>query len=295
MREPKRLLADGATEFERRLLGAVMNERPTPALRSRMRRGLGLVGPLMWVSNVKAMFADVASKGTAAKVALGVAATGVVAAGGLAVAVGLSSLDEPRNPPAEIESIAATSTQAASAPAGSAQAGLAQAGLAQAVAAPEVAVAPAQAKPPESASRPAPVALDPEASAGVEAVPLLALPEVAQPAAHLAQPTPPAALQAAPTPSEAEDADGTASQLREEIALLDSVRNALQTGARGRAHAALEQYRTRFPSGLLSREAALLRRQAGAKRGSEGRLRLQQPGAERLGQSQGTGAADPTR
>jgi hypothetical protein len=86
MREPKRLLADGATDFERRLLGAVVGERPSPMLRSRMRRGLGLVGPLAWASNVKAMFSSLTTKA-----AVGVAVGSIVTAGSIMTVVSLGA------------------------------------------------------------------------------------------------------------------------------------------------------------------------------------------------------------
>jgi hypothetical protein len=76
MKEPKRLLSQGATDFERQLLRAVANERPSALLRSRMQRSLGLVGPLAWASNVKAMLSN--------KVAAGAAVAGLAVAGGVA-------------------------------------------------------------------------------------------------------------------------------------------------------------------------------------------------------------------
>ena len=79
MKEPKRLLTHGATDFERQLLKSVMNERPSGLLRSRMQRGLGLVGPLAWASNVKAMFSTLTTKAT-----VSFAVGGIVAAGGMA-------------------------------------------------------------------------------------------------------------------------------------------------------------------------------------------------------------------
>lgn len=39
------MLRRGATEFERGVLAAMAGERPSPALRARMRRGLGLLSP----------------------------------------------------------------------------------------------------------------------------------------------------------------------------------------------------------------------------------------------------------
>jgi hypothetical protein len=52
-------------------------------------------------------------------------------------------------------------------------------------------------------------------------------------------------------------------ELREEILLLDQVRAALQSGSGAAALEQLDAYRQRFPSGILSREAAQLRQQAG--------------------------------
>jgi hypothetical protein len=191
MKEPKRLLAQGATDFERQLLSSVMNERPSTLLRSRMQRGLGLVGPLAWASNVKAMFS---SLGSQAKV--GVAALGVVAAG----AIGVVTL--------------APSSQVANAPR-------------------------------ESMSEAAPARF-------VEASPAAVSAEVVAAAAL----TPPVA------DVETVPAKGGSSQLRDEIALLDAARSALQQGSRSRALASLNEYEERFPSGILERESLLLLRQA---------------------------------
>jgi hypothetical protein len=59
-------------------------------------------------------------------------------------------------------------------------------------------------------------------------------------------------------------ASGT-SQLRDEIALLDAARAALQQGNRTRALESLSQYQERFPGGILERESQLLRRHATRK------------------------------
>jgi hypothetical protein len=76
MKEPKRLLSHGATDFERQLLRAVANERPSALLRSRMQRSLGLIGPLAWASNVKAVVGN--------KLMIGAALGGLALAGGIA-------------------------------------------------------------------------------------------------------------------------------------------------------------------------------------------------------------------
>lgn len=197
MKEPKRLLSHGATDFERQLLRAVVSERPSALLRSRMQRGLGLVGPLAWASNVKAMFGTTASKVT------GGIAVGLVVAGGFA-AVQLM---------------------------------------------PDSTAAPASAAPVELSPLPAP-----EASAP--------LPAPAEPAPTVAVET----SAARPAPAlEAPAADSDDGRLREEIALIDAARAALQRGDRARARASLSTYRERFPDGILSREANVLRRRADAR------------------------------
>lgn len=198
MREPKRLLARGATDFERQLLSSVMNERPSALLRSRMQRGLGLVGPLAWASNVKAMLGSLGSQAT-----LGVAALGAVAAG----AIGAASL--------------APAWDGASAMRES----LSEARVMDAT--------PARSP-----------AAEPSPAAPAEVVPLAA-PEL-----------PRADVETLPAST------AGASQLRDEIALLDAARSALQQGNRKRALASLDEYQERFPGGILERESRVLQRHA---------------------------------
>ncbi len=214
MREPKRLLTQGATDFERQLLRAVVNERPSALLRSRMQRGLGLVGPLAWASNVKAMFSTLASKATVSVAVGSVVVSGMVAAGGIA-AVSLA-------PGSSARWEAPASDTAASDTAASNTAEVEQAEGARLVAEPSVAepVTPKLAEPPAEA-------LTVDALARAEAD----------------------------------------SHLREEIALLDAARAALQGGSRSRARASLDAYKARFPRGILSREAKILRRQAASRSG----------------------------
>jgi hypothetical protein len=78
MKEPKPLLREGASDFERQLLSAVMRERPSPQLRSRMRSALGLTGPIAWVGSAKAMLSALAGKGVIAVAVVGCVAAGVV-------------------------------------------------------------------------------------------------------------------------------------------------------------------------------------------------------------------------
>ena len=188
MKEPKPLLREGASDFERQLLSAVRRERPSPQLRSRMRYTLGLTGPIAWAGSVKAMLAALAGKG-----AISVAVVGLVAAG----VVGVRSMQSDRDAPRAVRE-----------------------------AAPAVAVAA-----PEPVSPPA-----------------VTLPVAA-----------PAVEQPAPAPEQT----AGSRELREEILLLDQVRAALQRGSGAAALEQLDVYRQRFPSGILTREAAQLRQQAG--------------------------------
>lgn len=93
MREPRRLLSEDATEFERQLLRAVMQERPSPLLRARMRRALGLAGAVSWAGNAKA-----ALKALATKAGIPTAVGGLVAAGG---ALALTAAEPPHDAPAQ--------------------------------------------------------------------------------------------------------------------------------------------------------------------------------------------------
>jgi hypothetical protein len=76
MKELKPLLREGASDFERQLLSAAMRERPSPQLRSQMRRTLGLTGPLAWAGSVKAMLATVAGKAVVSVAVVGLASAG---------------------------------------------------------------------------------------------------------------------------------------------------------------------------------------------------------------------------
>jgi len=200
VREPKRLLSQGATDFERQLLRSVMDERPSALLRSRMQRGLGLVGPLAWAGNVKAMFAALTTKGVSVAVAGAVAAGGIATGAGLVPGLRGDDVFEGRSG--------------------------------------------AEAQAPERVVQPAPT-LDARVAPAPEADAELSSAELAR----------------------------ANSQLREEIALIDSARADLQRGASNRALSTLDGYRKRFPEGILSREASLLRRQAGSRKTVSGAAR----------------------
>ena len=216
MKEPKRLLSHGATDFERQLLRAVASERPSSLMRSRMQRSLGLVGPLAWASNVKAMFGNLGRKVTA-----GAAVAGVVVAGGVAAYQLLPGAegDAPAEPAALQPEFARTESAAASG-------AVVEAAVVEAAVVEAAAVEPPVVETPATVGADAPAAVD-------------------------------------------DSADG---RLREEIALLDGVKAALQRGEREQARQSLDTYRERFPDGILRREANVLRRRAEAKpsRASDG-------------------------
>ncbi|MEO8179483.1 MAG: hypothetical protein ABI895_11690 [Deltaproteobacteria bacterium] len=75
-------------------------------------------------------------------------------------------------------------------------------------------------------------------------------------------------------------------ELREEILLLDQVRAALQSGSGAAALEQLDAYRQRFPAGILSREAAQLRQQAGTAARVQAKARGATPRAARLPSSE---------
>jgi len=201
VREPKPLLREGATDFERQLLRAVAGERPSPRLQSRMRRGLGLSGVVFWAGNAKAMFATLAGKA-----ALGVTIAGLATVAGVATYRHMSAEPPAREVPAEV-----------------------------------LAVAPVAAAPVPAVAAATPPAVEP-----------LASPE-------------PKAVAAA-------EASADSGQLREEILLLDRARSALRQGSASSALSLLDDYRQRFPAGILNREAELLRQRSarGASSASHG-------------------------
>lgn len=59
---PKRLLDEGATDFERALLRSVVSERPSPRLRVRMLQGLGITGLGLLAARARAAAASTAGK-----------------------------------------------------------------------------------------------------------------------------------------------------------------------------------------------------------------------------------------
>jgi hypothetical protein len=205
MKEPRRLLHEGATDFERQLLRAVAGERPSPRLEARMRRGLGISGAVLWAGNVKAMLATLAGKGV-----LGVTLAGLATVAGVATYRHMTAEVPSREVPAAL-----------------------------------LAAAPAAPASPAAASN--------------------------QPAIE----PPPAASQPNASASELSADNG---QLREEILLLDRARSSLREGSASQALTLLDDYRQRFPAGILKREAELLRQRSvrGASSTSHGPERRRQ-------------------
>jgi hypothetical protein len=273
MKEPKRLLSQGATDFERQLLRAVANERPSAVLRSRMQRGLGLVGPLAWASSVKAMagnFASaVASKLTGGAVTGGAgtatwALTTLIAAGGIAAVcltpgsnVVVSSVSPGVTEAAQAERRVESPVSLVADPESAAMNQ-----PAALVAEPEAPGVPGSGKADGSQASDALAggAVSGDVVSGAQAAgqAVAAGDPRAEPGhAGVAEPAP------AVQPQGEQDDDG---RLREEIALLDTARSSLQRGDRESARASLRAYRERFPDGILRREAGLLRRRAEPKR-----------------------------
>lgn len=136
------------------------------------------------------------------------------------------------------------------------------------------------ASPPVSAPRAAPAVAAPTASARAEASaipssrrsppaapPSLVTPPIAPPAAEGRSETPrapslPAVAAQGSTVAPAPSASPPPKSLRDEAALLESVREALAASQPSRASAALDTYDADFPSGILAQEAAVLRVEA---------------------------------
>jgi hypothetical protein len=225
MNDPKPLLREGATDFERRLLSAALGERPSPRLQAQMRRGIGLTGPLVWAGNVKAMLGTFAGKTV-------IGAVGLVAAGGLAVAVNHAAVNRAAVSPAVSIPAAPTGVEAPSSPFAE-----------QHPAAPAL----------------APAASDPT-NAGVAAN------------AEATRSTAVAEATAAADDA-ATNEDVNSGQLREEIRLLDQARGALQRGSATDARSVLDEYRERFPAGILGREANVLLEQTRTRGSNHGGLK----------------------
>lgn len=236
MNDPKPLLREGATDFERRLLSAALGERPSPRLQAQMRRGIGLTGPLLWAGNVKAMLGTLVGKSV-------IGAVGLVAAGGLAAAVNHATVSAP-----------ATATPATATPA-----------------------TPTPATPTLAAPSPADAPSVPFVDQQRQATPALAPAADDRTNTGVATDEAKAGTAVSERAAVDDDAnandDGSNGQLREEIRLLDQARGALQRGSAKDARSVLDEYRERFPTGILDREANVLLEQTRARGTNHGGLK----------------------
>ncbi len=225
----KRLITESPSDFERRLLSAGLGERPSLARRRRMAQAVGVGSLIAYSSEAKALLG-----GWAVKLGLGlglaVVATVVITEPG-------SAGPSPAQPGGDtIESAVRTPHASQRAPEASS---VSRPGPAHELAKPS------------QQSR--------QASEDVPAV------ESARAAQHEAQRPPEAAVRRpVRRPAVVLDAARAPAALSEEVALLDRARALLQGGRTGRALALLESYHRRFPSGVLAREAKLLRERAAA-------------------------------
>lgn len=202
---PERLLASGATDFERRVLESALQQKPSSAASARMARALGVTAATIGSATAAT---TLAAGATAAK---GVAAAGAtswpwVTLGviGLAVAgavVGTRSAHEAR-PPQTVPSVVAPVTRAAA---------------------------------------------------------LLAPTEPA-----VAEPSP-----RATTPTQRAHATTATGELRDQVVLLDSAREAVSAGGGRRALEILRRYQDRYPTGSFRPEATAIKIEALLKLGRE--------------------------
>jgi hypothetical protein len=208
---PDRLLAGEATDFERRVLDAALEKRPSAASSARIARALGVtVTTVGTAAAAKALAAEAASKATAAAASttwpwisaglLGLAVTGAV------VGVRLQHAKSPEVSPSPV----AVSASAVPAEPRTGN------------------VAVADVKPPE--------------------------------------PTPAKAIHRSHAPSMASD-------LRDEIAVVDSARSALSAGDAPRALEVLRHYEAKYASGSFRPEATAIRIEALVKLGRRNEAR----------------------
>jgi hypothetical protein len=201
----ERLLASGATDFERRVLESALQKKPSSASSARMAKALGVTA------------ATIGSATAATTLAAGATATkGVAAAGATAwpwVTLGVIGL-------AVAGAVVGTRTGH-------------------------------EARPPQTVpSVMAPVMQAPEPVAPTE-------PAVAEPSPR------------ATTPTQRAHTTTATSELRDQVALLDSAREAVSAGAGRRALEILRRYQDRYPTGSFRPEAAAMKIEALLKLGRE--------------------------
>lgn len=267
MNDPKRLLApdgDTATGFERQLLQAVLDERPSEAATQRMLEATLAAGT--------ATAPSVAGMGAGAWFASTAVAVGIA---GLAAAVwlgGSGTAEEAAHAPPNAPPIGAanegTTRDAASTRTDQgdrpSSVDVEHDAMEPAATKPAAPGAPSQQAIPGARGSATPEAQD--ATTGSAREERTQAPSGA--GANPARSSSGAA--AARTPRERADgssaapSDETSRTLREEVQLLDGARSALRAGDASGAFAALARYDRRFPSGMLRKESALLRQRASA-------------------------------
>jgi hypothetical protein len=242
MSDPRRLLAQGADDFERALLRAAQDDRPAHDRRGVLLASLGL--PTV-VSNTAAASGGASVAGAGAKAGVtvlvkwvGVASVAAVATAGT-VGVVQSSSREHASHAAVVE-------------------------RASHLAAATVTAAP---RSPPREIEPAPVVQPPEAVATEAAEP--APPVVTRAPSPPRAPLPQAPAKAAPAPADGSTAPAQvpspvprSNPLGDEIAALDVARAALRTHRPADALVALDAYENRFIVGALRPEAVVVRIEA---------------------------------
>jgi len=231
MNDPRRLIDEGATEFEARLLAAGRRDAISERSRGRVLAGLGLSAAL------GATAASSSAGAVAAGLVTGVKWMGICALGGLGIWGGAQLLE--RNP--EGRSGAATVSQRSS----SSQKNASQSKLG-AIAAAQVSASAAPVSPPPSRASAAPVSPPPSPARSS--------------AGRLAH------RDARPVSSEPSQ-PRVRDSLREELAMLDEARKALADGDASRALRLLDDYGRVYPARRLGAEATVMRIEALRARG----------------------------
>jgi hypothetical protein len=238
MSEPRRLLEDGESEFERSLLRSAKHDAPSPALRHKTLVAFGL--------GTGVASAAATATATATAMATATAATATAARLALLKWIGFGVMSG-------VLTVAAVAvTHSSSAPPVRASAGA----LLAPVEAPVKGAAPVSAEAPtlDPAKLPAPSS---EARA-----PELGVPPVAVEASRSVEPD-----KRSDGPRPAASVEPPRSTLADELATLDVAREAIAAGDASRAFQALDRHDRAFPRALLGPEATVLRVEAMVLRG----------------------------
>lgn len=250
MSEPRRLLKEDGSEFERFLLRSAGADVPSPRLRQKTLAALGLGVGAAAVTATATATATTASTATATAAAAASTAARIALLKwiGLGVVSGVVT----------VATVAVTQSSSAPPATASVTAPLAPAEARVKVAAPGIAEAPS----PAATSLPAPTA--------EERAPLVE-PPVAVEASKSGKPE--ARVEA---PRASGGSEPARSALADELATLDVAREAIGAGNAARAFEALDRHDRAFPKALLGPEAMVLRVEAMVLRGDRA-------GAARLG------------